>query len=155
LLDKPILSRNIQAKENDVSINQSLVNDVKEFLDSGDREFLTTLQMGPRDDIEGQAVVRYLMQLKHWPLTPDSDFAKTLDHLFGEYPERKKIEPETYQVTTEKLILDAFNYQCVEVKPEPKPVVEEKPKKTKKSPKEKAAEEGESGSKTFKPLKDA
>lgn len=137
-------------------INMSLVSDVKEFLDSGDRSFLTILRTGDRNDIEGQAVVRYLMQLKHWPFTPESDFAEALDHLFGEYPERKKIEPAEYQATTEKMILEAFGYQCIEVKPEPAKVEEkvEKPKKAKVT-KQKSDEEGESGSRTFKRLKDA
>jgi hypothetical protein len=137
-----------------VLANSSLADDVKEFLDSGDREFVTILRMSPRDDIQAQAVVRYLMQIKHWPFTPDSDFAHALEHLFGDYPERKKVDPVEYKATTEKLILEMFGYQCIEVVPEPAPVEEkaEKPKRGKKSVKEKADEEGESGSRTFKSL---
>lgn len=122
-----------------VQINTSLTSDVKEFLASGDRNFLSHMKASNRNDIECQAVVRYLMQLKHWPLTPESEFAEVMEHLFGEYPERKKRDPKEYQATTFDLIKSSFDYECVEIIPAPAPVttVEEKPKgrKTKKSTK--------------------
>lgn len=115
-----------------VMINTSLVDEVKGFLDGGDRGFLTRLREAPRDDIESQAVVRYLMQIKHWPFTPDSDFSAVLDHLFAEYPERKKLDPTEYQATTATLIKESFGYECIVVVPEPRPVVEAKAEKTRK-----------------------
>lgn len=139
-----------------VAINLSLADDVKEFLDSGDRAFLTHLLMSPRDDIESQAVVRYLMQIKHWPFTPESDFAKALDHLFGEYPGRVKRDPKEYQDTTFALIKETFGYECIVVVPEPRPEPKPNPGKVTRRPKmvkeETVEEEGESGSRTFKSL---
>ena len=140
-----------------MNINSSLVAEVKEFLDSGDRTFLAHMLERPRDDIEGQAIVRYLMQIKHWPFTPGSEFAEVLEHLFGEYPERQKMEPGEYQATTEKMILEAFGYQCIEVVPEPKPEPKPNPGKRSKRPQmvpDDEGEEGETGSKTFKSIRE-
>ena len=141
-----------------MNINSNIVAGVKEFLDGGDRSFLSDLLAGPRDNVEGQAVVRYLMQIKHWPFTPGSEFAETLEHLFGEYPERKKMDPEEYRTTTEKMILEAFDYQCIEVVPEPKPEPKPNPGKRTKRPQmvkdDDGEEEGESGSKTFKSIRE-
>ena len=143
------------------AINLALASDVKEFLDSGDRAFLTHLLMSPRDDIECQAVVRYLMQLKHWPMTPDSDFSKALEHLFGDYPERPKRDAAEYQQLTKDMIQQAFGYECVTIVPEAKPAVEAKPNPGKRTSKPRmqseaeSLEEGESGSRTFKSIRES
>lgn len=118
-----------------VAISSDLAGKVRLFLEAGDREFLDTLNGMDRNSIEGQAVVRYLMQLKHWPATADSDFSTALDHLFAEYPERAKRSPQEYRDTTFALIKNTFDYECVVV------VVEEAPKaepvaKKPKAPKE-------------------
>lgn len=142
-------------------INVELINGVKAFLDNGDRSFLNLLKEMDRNDIQGQATVRYLMQLKHWPFTPDSDFAELLTHFFAAFPERKAMEPEVYQKTTFDLIKDAWDYECVAVVPEPREPKVEKPKATKRSTKpammseSSSDEEGESGSKTFKSINQA
>lgn len=140
-----------------VQIQNGLAEGVKAFLDNGDRGFLTTMRELDRNSIEGQATIRYLMQLKHWPFTPDSDFAGLLEHFFGTFPERKSLEPAEYQAKTASLIKDAWDYECVVVVPEPRPEPEEK-KPTVKSKKPKtvkdvAEEEGESGSRTFKSIR--
>jgi len=116
-------------------INSDLAQGVRAFLESGDRGFLETLKALDRNDIQGQAVVRYLMQLKHWPFTPDSDFAGILTHLFAEFPERKKLDPTEYQATTFDLIRDTFDYECVVVVPEAKAPIEKKPAKPTRKPK--------------------
>jgi len=111
-----------------VAINGSLASDVEEFLENGDLAFLTHLRMGPRDDIESQAVVRYLMQLKRWSFTGDEGFTEALDHLFAEYPDRAKRDPAEYQATTFALIKNTFDYECVVVVAEPRPEPVEKAK---------------------------
>lgn len=118
-----------------VAINTALISDVKEFLDNGDRAFLTHLQMSPRDDIESQAVVRYLMQIKHWPFTPDSGFSLALEHLFTDHPERKARDPQEYRETTFALIKASFGYECIEVVAEPKPEPKLNPGKVTRRPK--------------------
>lgn len=110
-----------------VAINHELATQVRLFLEAGDKSFLDTLNGLDRNDIEGQAVVRYLMQLKHWPFTPDSGFSDALNHLFGEYPERAKRDAEEYRTTTYALIKDTFDYECIVVVPEPRPEPAEKP----------------------------
>lgn len=110
-----------------VAINSELATGVQLFLQSGDRGFLDTLRAMDRNSIEGQSVVRYLMQLKHWPMTPESDFDGLLNHFFAAYPERKAIEPSEYRDTTFALIKSTFDYECVVVVPEPKAEVEHKP----------------------------
>lgn len=110
-----------------VAINHELATQVRLFLEAGDKSFLDTLNGMDRNDIEGQAVVRYLMQLKHWPFTPDSGFSTALDHLFGEYPERTKQKAEEYRETTSALIKETFDYECIVVVPEPRPEPTEKP----------------------------
>ena len=142
-----------------VQINTELAQGVKAFLDSGDRGFLATMQGLDRNDIEGQATIRYLMQLKHWPFTPDSEFAGLLNHFFGAYPDRKSMTPEDYQKTTFDMIKSAFDYECVVVVPEPKPEAEaKKPNPGKRTSKPRmqseaeSLEEGESGSRTFKSI---
>ena len=145
-----------------VQIQNTLVEGVKTFLDSGDRSFLDTMQGLDRNSIEAQATIRYLMQLKHWPLTPDSDFAGLLDRFFGEYPERTKMDAETYRQTTFDMIKSAWQYECIVVLPEPKAEAEDMPKKpargkaAKKSHmvKDDEGEEGETGSKTFKSIRE-
>lgn len=94
-------------------IPSSLKNQVDNFLENGDRSFLETLLSMERDDITGQAVVRYLMNRQHWPFTPESDFAAALQHLFGHYPERKKLEAPEYLEKTSHLIRSSFDYECV------------------------------------------
>lgn len=141
-------------------INGELARGVKAFLENGDRGFLVILQGLDRNDIEGQATVRYLMQLKHWPFTPDSDFSGLLTHFFGAYPERKSLAPEEYQKTTFDLIKDTWDYECVVVVPEPREPKEEKPKVEKRATKprmqkDSSDEEGESGSRTFKSINQA
>jgi len=118
-------------------INSDLAKGVKLFLEAGDRGFLDLLMGLDRNNIEGQAVVRYLIQLKHWPFTPNSGFSEALDHLFAEYPERAKRDPSEYQAVTFSLIKDAFDYECVVVVPTPRPegVAEKKPKKPTRKPK--------------------
>lgn len=141
-----------------VMINSELGSGVSRFLESGDRSFLATMQSMDRNSIEAQAVIRYLMQIKHWPFTPDSEFAGLLDHFFAEFPERKKLNPQEYQATTFSLIKDTFGYECVVVVPEPRPEPEKKPAKkptSKRSKPEMIPEEeseGASGSKTYKSL---
>lgn len=143
-----------------VQINSELVGGVKAFLDGGDRGFLATMQGLDRNDIEGQATVRYLMQLKHWPFTPDSDFAGLLDHFFGAYPERKLLTPEEYQKTTFEMIKGAWDYECVVVVPEPREPKAEKPNPGKRAAKPRmqseadSVEEGETGSRTFKTIRE-
>lgn len=128
------------------AINLALVGDVKEFLDNGDRKFLTHLLMSPRNDIESQVVVRYLMQIKHWPFTPESEFSKALDRLFGEHPERVQRDPQEYRDTTFALIKESFNYECVFVAPEPKPEPKPNPGKVTRRPKMVKEEDSEGGS---------
>lgn len=127
------------------AINLALVSDVQEFLDNGNKEFLTHLLMSPRDDIESQAVVRYLMQIKHWPFTPESQFAAALDHLFGTYPERAQRDPQEYRDTTFALIKESFGYECVVVVPEPKPEPKPNPGKVTRRPKMVKEEDSEGG----------
>jgi hypothetical protein len=101
------------------------------------------------------------MQIKHWPFTPGSDFSSALDHLFGEYPGRTKRDPQEYQDTTFAMIKEAFDYECVVVVPEPQePKPEKKPNPGKRTSKprmqseEESVEEGESGSRTFKSIRE-
>jgi hypothetical protein len=143
-----------------VQIQSALAEGVKAFLESGDRSFLETMRGLDRQDIEGQATVRYLMQLKHWPFTPDSDFAGLLDHFFGAFPDRKSLSPEEYQAKTFDLIKSTWGYECVVVVPEPrpepeakKPAVKSKASKKPLTVKEDSEEEGESGSRTFKSIR--
>ena len=145
-----------------MQISPQIVTGVKAFLESGDRSFLNELKGLERTDITGQAIVRYLMQLKHWPFTPDSDFAQTLEYFFGHFPERTLLEPAEYQATTFSLIKDAFDYECVVVVPEvrERPAVVEKPaRKTSRKPatvpdSHVEESEGESGSRSFKTLRE-
>lgn len=146
-----------------VAINGELATGVRLFLESGDRGFTGLLMNMDRNAIEGQAVVRYLMQLKHWPFTPESEFSAALDHLFAEYPGRTKREAQEYQDTTFQLIKETFDYECIVVVPEPRPEpkpnpgkVTRRPKMVKESETEGGAQdEGESGSRTFKSLNDS
>jgi len=137
-------------------IDTSLAKQVNSFLESGDRSFLTALLEMDRNDVSGQAIVRYLMNKRHWPFTPDSDFAQAIQHLFGEYPERIKRAPEEYVKATSELIKQAFDYECVTIVPEPRPEPTPKtkaaPKKSRKSETVPSEEEGESGSRTFKSI---
>ena len=140
-----------------MQISPQIVTGVKSFLEVGDRTFLDEMKGLERADITGQAVVRYLMQLKHWPFTPDGDFAQTLEYFFGHFPERTLLEPSEYQAATFSLIKDAFDYQCITVVPEIKdrpPAEEKTARKPGCWPKSSEPEEGESGSKTFKTLRD-
>lgn len=145
-----------------VQIQSALAEGVKAFLESGDRSFLETMRGLDRNDIEAQATIRYLMQLKHWPFTPDSDFAGLLDHFFGEFPERARRDPEEYQTKTFDLIKSTWDYECVVVVPTPRPAEEKKPAaKTKPKGSKKpqmvedtdGEEEGETGSRTFKSIR--
>ena len=142
-----------------VQIQNVLAQGVRDFLDSGDRSFLSTMQDMDRNDIEAQATIRYLMQLKHWPFTPDSDFAGLLERFFGQFPDRKSLAPEEYQKTTFDLIKATWDYECVAVVPEPAaPKAEKKPSPAKRSSKpamakDESDEEGESGSRTFKSIR--
>lgn len=139
-------------------IHKELSSGVKSFLDSGDRSFLGVLREMDRNDIAGQATLRYLMQLKHWPFTPDSDFAGLLEHFFGTFAERKPITSEEYQKETFDLIKDAWGYECIIVIPEPVAPKVEKPKAGKKAIKPRMVsesesdDEGESGSRSFKSI---
>lgn len=136
-------------------IPSSLTSQVTKFLENGDRSFLETLLSMDRDDIRGQAVVRYLLNRQHWPFTPESDFAQALEHLFGEYPERKKLIPAEYVKTTANLIKEAFDYECVVIVPTPRPAAEAKaspPRKSRKSPTVPNEDEGVSGSRVFKSI---
>ena len=136
-------------------INKTLVLEVKDFLDSGNQTFLETLISMDRCDIQGQAVIRYLLQLKHWPFTTESRYSDAIEHLFADFPERVLRDPSEYQEITAKMILDAFGYECKTVEPDPEPVENDEQlaeKEYKKPRKSKTNKEGESGSKTFKNL---
>lgn len=147
-----------------VQINSALADGVKAFLASGDRSFLATMQGLDRNDIEAQATVRYLMQLKHWPFTPDSEFEGLLNHFFGTYPDRVQVAPADYQAKTFDLIKNTFDYECVVVVPEPAAPKAEKPNPGKRASKPRMqseadsvedGEEGETGSRTFKSIREA
>lgn len=112
-----------------VAISHGLATQVRLFLEAGDKSFLSTLAEMDRNNIEGQAVVRYLMQKKHWPFTPESEFSSALTHLFGHYPDRPARDPQEYRDTTFALIKETFDYECIVVVPEPKAETEEKPAK--------------------------
>lgn len=143
-----------------VQIQSELAEGVKAFLDSGDRSFLQTMHGLDRNDIQAQATIRYLMQLKHWPFTPDSDFEGLLDRFFGEYPDRQKLTGPEYQEQTAALIKEAFDYECIVVVPEPAAPKAEKPNPGKRVAKprmqseEDSVEEGETGSRTFKSIRE-
>jgi hypothetical protein len=106
------------------------------------------------NDIQAQATIRYLLQIKHWPLTPDSDFARIMDRFFGEAPGRTKLSGADYQEATAQIIKSTWGYECVAVVP----VVREeklnpgKPTRRPKMIKDNAEDEGETGSKTFKSI---
>lgn len=134
-------------------INPDLSQKVEAFLESGDRSFLQDLLEMDRNNIEGQAVIRYLMNRQHWPLTPESDFATALERLFGEFPERIKRDPVEYIEITSQLIKNSFDYECVVRLPPPPPVEEKKTTRKRKTPQDKReTEEGESGSRVFKSI---
>lgn len=141
-------------------IQNELAEGVKAFLASGDRAFLSTMQNLDRNSIEGQATIRYLMQLKHWPFTPDSEFEGLLNHFFGHYPDRKSMKAEDYREVTDGLIKDTWGYECVVVVPEPVAPKAEKPNPGKRTSKPRmvseaqSVEEGESGSRTFKTIRE-
>jgi hypothetical protein len=115
-----------------MAIQAEIVSGVNLFLESGDRGFLTLLKDLERTDIRGQATIRYLMQLEHWPFTPDSEFAGLMNHFFADFPERNHPSPEEYQATTKALIQEAWNYTCQVIVPTPKEPVEKS--ETKKAP---------------------
>ena len=116
-----------------VAIREDLTGQVRLFLESGDRSFLHTMMDMDRNSIEAQAVVRYLMQLKHWPFTPGTEFSDVMNRFFAEFPERAKRLPEEYRATTFSLIKDSFDYECIEIVPEPKPQPAEEKKQARKT----------------------
>lgn len=143
-----------------LQINPQLIEGVNSFKEKADRSFLNLLREMDRNDIQGQATIRYLIQLKHWPFTPDSEFAGLLEHFFGSYEGRKSLSPQEYQNTTFEMIKSAWGYECVLPVVEPKEPVVEKTKSSRKASKPKmvsedSLEEGESGSKTFKSINQA
>jgi hypothetical protein len=150
------------SKEKSVTpIDTKLIEGVETFKDCADRSFLNILRGMDRDDIQGQATIRYLIQIKHWPFTQDSEFAELLEHFFGSYVGRKSLPAEEYQKKTFDMIKDAWNYECVVPVVEPKEPIADKPKAGKRAAKPKMVsenhldEEGESGSKTFKSINQA
>jgi hypothetical protein len=146
-----------------MQIDSKLAEQVKAFLDGGDRSFLDTLQAMDRNDQSGQAVVRYLMQIKHWPFTADSVFSDLLTHFFADCGERTKVDPVDYKAATAKMIKDAFDYECIEIVAEPRPEPKPNPGKVTRRPKmiseaedtKDDSEEGESGSRVFKSINEA
>jgi hypothetical protein len=109
-----------------VKIDNNLANGVRVFLDSGNRDFLAILHGLEPGSLEAQATIRYLLQLKHWPLTPESDFAGLLEKFFGPNVPKTAESPEAYRTATAAMIQETWNYECVYIAPEPR---EEKPKK--------------------------
>lgn len=117
-----------------MQIRKPLILEVNNFINTGDRSFLKTLKALDRNNIEGQAVIRFLIQKKLWTFVSDSDFSDLLDHFFGYYPERLVTKPESYRQQTFDMIKSAWNYECVVEILESKVEVREKPKEKKSTP---------------------
>lgn len=146
-----------------VELNTKLVTEVNAFLEGADRSFISTLAGLERNDIMGQATVRYLMRKGHWPFTPGSEFSGLLDHFFAAYPDKVVVDPVEYQAKTFEIIKNAWGYECEAIIVIPKPVEEKKsnPGKRSKKPVMEAdpdyapggfEEGGETGSRKFKSI---
>jgi hypothetical protein len=128
-----------------MSINEDLRHQTRALLDGGDKTLLVTLRGLERSDLAGQAVVRYLMQIKHWPMTPGGEAATALEHLFAHHPERAALDPQTYRDETSRMIMEAFNYECVHVEPQPRPEPKPNPGKVTRRPRMVREEDTEGG----------
>lgn len=142
-----------------------LVDRVREFVANPEGpadDMIESLLSAERTDISAQAAVRYMLRVGAWRSERNGGFHEAMNHLFAHYEERPAVDPTEYQATTKQIIQDNWNYECVPiviVPRAPKPETEEKAKRKPPARKakayteaEEAAEEGVSGSRTYKSI---
>ena len=90
-------------------------------------ELLARLRELDRDDRYGQSVIRYLMKQDRWDFSTGGDHDITMEHLFGQFPERAPMTSKEYLETTRAIVLEnwgveleAPTWEVVRDKPETK-----------------------------------
>lgn len=145
-------------KEHDI-----LVSQVKAFAadpDSDANDMLESLLVLDREDLLGQASIRYLMRTGAWRYERTGNFHAAINHLFAHFTERVPVEPLAYQEATKAIIQEKWGYECIpiEIKVVERPVVDSKKSVTKpvarRGVRTTATEEASlvSGSKTFQSI---
>lgn len=144
-------------------IQTAIVETVKDFTKEPDGpadEMLDALLAADRNDLTGKSAIRYMMRLGIWRPERNGGFHDAINHFFAHYDGRETMEPEEYQAKTKSLIQEAWGYECAEIvapaptKVETKPKVKKKPVTRKAETVPEDEEEGESGSRTFKTIRE-
>ena len=125
-------------------LEMAIVRQTKDLAEGKNQghELLDSLLGVDRENITGQSAIRYLLQIKLWDLTPTSPFAPAMQHLFGQYDGKPRVEPEVYRAKTRDLIRDLWGFECIEAPLTPEVVRESSPHKSttkKKAPAKKPA----------------
>jgi hypothetical protein len=144
-------------------MSDQLMSEVAKAAQGGNPQAALALMLeGDRSDIRSQAAVRYLRSIGKWSSEEGSQCAKVLEHLFGFYEGRVSLAAETYVAMTSEIVKTIWGYEFpAVVAPLVVPPSHIPPSKKPRGYKrneditlaKEAAEEGVSGSRTFKTLR--
>lgn len=91
--------------------HEDLIPVVKCVIEGSDpTPLLTALKEMQREDVYGQAIIRYMMALDKWEFTFGSDYDAAMENLFGHFEERVAVKSEDYIRATHHIILSQYGY---------------------------------------------
>lgn len=138
-------------------MTDALTVEIKKVAEGGNPTVaLGLLHEMDRNDIKAKAAIRYLFNVGKWSLEEGSKFAEVLEHHFAKNDGMVEMEPQIYQKVTGEIIKDLWDHEIQVVVIQPAPKAENpKPVRTAKKTRKSVStdSEGESGSRTFKSLK--